>query len=285
MTKSVKSCLTRLYADDTVIYKASANRLNAIAEIQTDIENYQTWCIQNKLSVNIAKTKVMVFTAAKYHPNSIDVNLKMDNQTLQVVTDYKYLGVILDNNLTFEKHINSVHKVVCFKTYQLSCLRVFLTVKMALQIFNTTILPYFDYADIIYMNAQLGHINKLQIDQNRCLKICLRLNRLTHTDFVHCEAKTPMLSDRRSAHLLNYMYIRSRDPDYIDMRQIGTRAHTGPMVNVLRSNCAAFDRSVGYQGAVCWNLLPPTRRKSETLSIFKYNTKKALKAKIPLVVG
>ena len=156
---------------------------------------------------------------------------------------------------------------------------------MALQIYKTTILPYFDYADIVFMNANLGYINKLQTDQNRCLKICLKLDRLTHTDYVHYKADIPMLADRRHAHLLNYMYVRSRNLSYMDERAIHTRAHMGPMVKVLRSNCTAYDRSVEYHGAVSWNSLPPARRIVDTLSIFKYQTKIALKAKVPLVVG
>ena len=154
---------------------------------------------------------------------------------------------------------------------------------MALQIYKTTILPYFDYADIVYMNANLGLISKLQIDQNRCLKICLRFNRLTNTEFVHHKAKLPLLESHRYIHLLNYMYKRSRDTKYVDHRAIITRAHTGPLVTVSRSNCASFDKSVGYHGALCWNSLPSVRRNAETYDIFKSQSKLALAALVPQI--
>ena len=168
------------------------------------------------------------------------------------------------------------------KTYQLACLRDFLTEKMALNIYVTTILPYFDYADILYMNANLGYISKLQVDQNRCLKICLRLDRMTNTELVHHKAQLPMLTSRRYIHLINFMYKRSRDNNYVDNRLIGTRAHNGPLVRVTRSHCASFERSIGYQGALCWNSLPPNRRNAEDIFIFKSQSKIALRALIPL---
>ena len=74
----------------------------------------------------------MVFTPSNRHPNTINVNLSIDNQLLQVVPTYKYLGVILDQYLSFEQHIKSIHEMVIFKTYQLARLRHFLTSKMAL---------------------------------------------------------------------------------------------------------------------------------------------------------
>ena len=226
----------------------------------------------------------MIFTAKKIHPHTANINLLLNGDRLEVVNYYKYLGVILDNNLTFERHIKSIHKTVSFRTYQLSCLKIFLTIKMALNIYKTTILPHFDYADIIYMNALIGHIAPLQIDQNRCLKICLRQNRLAHTDFIQNEAKLPLLSSRRYMHLLNYMYMGSRDPFYVDEKNILTRAHTGPLVKVTRSNGVPYERSVEYQGAVCWNALPPPRRNAINITTFKAQSRLALEAMVPMVV-
>ena len=113
---SIINSSVRLYADDTVIYAASPNRVETVNLLQEELENYQTWCILNKLSVNILKTKVMVFTSAKQHPGTLD--LTMNNSKLLVVNTYKYLGVILDSNLTFEKHISFIHQVVCFLMFE-----------------------------------------------------------------------------------------------------------------------------------------------------------------------
>ena len=85
-------------------------------------------------------------------------------------------------------------------------------------------------------------IRQLQTDQNRCLKICLRLDRRTNTDYVHAKANCPKLVDRHEIHLLNYMYTRSRDPTCIYHRALCTRAYEGPLVKVLRANGATYSK-------------------------------------------
>ena len=80
------------------------------------------------------------------------------------------------------------------------------------------------------------------------------------------------------------MYTRLNDETCGDNRVIRTRAHTGPLFRVLRSNCASYDKSIEYHGAIGWNALPPTRRNAETLVIFKQQSKIELAARIPLVV-
>ena len=75
---------------------------------------------------------------------------------------YKYLGVILDPLLTFKLHLNFVSKTVAYKTYKLCNLRPFLSRKLALNIFTATIVPYFDYADILFVTTHENLLKPLQ---------------------------------------------------------------------------------------------------------------------------
>ena len=273
----------KLYADDTVIYNASQNIKAAEIELQQDLLNYQTWCEQNKLSVNSSKTKIMIFSTSDRKLKTLDVSIHLENR-LQVVPTYKYLGVILDPLLSYKKHILEQCKTIGFRSYQLSCMRAFLTKKLSLKVYVSTVLPYFDYADILFKNANVTLLAKLQYAQNRCLKTCLLLPHLTDTDYVHAKANLPLLAERRKAHMLNYMYKRSTQDAYVDNRLLHTRAHEGPLLRILRSNSAQYDRSVEYHGAGCWNSLLPGRRLAETYKIFQIETKKVLRASVPLVL-
>ena len=82
-----------------------------------------------------------------------------------------------------------------------------MTVKLALRVYTTTILPYFDYADILFMNANVNLLQKLQYAQNRCLNICLILPHLTHTNVVHHQANIPLLHHRRYSHMFK-LYVQ-----------------------------------------------------------------------------
>ena len=161
----------------------------------------------------------------------------------------------------------------------------FITQRMALNIYSSTVLPYFDYADIIYMNANVTDLQRLQYNQNRALKIALGLPWLTNTHFVHAKAKMPKLVDRRNVHLENYMYSRAQNESYLDKRLLPTRVYQGPVLKVLRANGAPYAKSVEYHGAVCWNSLPPGRRNVESKLLFKNQSKQILKNLTPLILA
>ena len=77
--------------------------------------------------------------------------------------------------------------------------------KLSISIFKATIVPYFGYADIIFHTTADKYLKPLQYAQNHCLKICMKYPHLTSTDIVHKDAKVNYPSDRRFAHILNYM--------------------------------------------------------------------------------
>ena len=278
VVKCIKNCKIKLYADDTVIYTAKHNFQLASNMIQEDLDCYSTWCKQNKLSVNATKTKIMIFAASSNKLKTLDVNITLDDHILQVVPSYKYLGVILDPLLKFNLHLKFIAKTVAYKTYKLCNLRPYLNQRLSVNIFVATILPYLDYADILFSTTHDNLLKPLQYAQNRCLKICLKYPHLTSTDVVHSDANCNYLSDRRRIHMENFMYKRSRDDTYVDDRNIRTRAFDGPMVKVLHSNSATYDRSVEFRGAVIWNGLAPERRNIPNFDEFKIKSLSILKA-------
>ena len=66
--------------------------------------------------------------------------LQINDPKLEFVSQYKYLGVILDSNLTFTKHLNNVIRINL-----LAKVRRYLDNQASLIIYKTMILPYFDY--------------------------------------------------------------------------------------------------------------------------------------------
>ena len=84
------------------------------------------------------------------------------------------------------------------KLLMLSKVWNYLNKEVALRIYKTMILPYFDYYDVIYNTANADGLDKLQRLQNKCLKIYLSLNRTHDTDDLHSQAKCPMLQAKAS---------------------------------------------------------------------------------------
>ena len=129
MPKCVKQCTVQLYADDTVIYFSNKCHIYAKDILQRDLDNLQVWCHKNKLIVNVKKTKSMIFGTTKKIGSLSNLDLKMQNMSLSQVTSYKYLGVVLDQSLTYTQHLQKLSKSISHKMYMLIRMRRYLTTR------------------------------------------------------------------------------------------------------------------------------------------------------------
>ena len=72
------------------------------------------WFQSNKLSLNTKKSNVMLFgTHIKTNQYKNDLRLSLDNVEIQCVNACKFLGVTIDQNLTWENHINQLSIKCC----------------------------------------------------------------------------------------------------------------------------------------------------------------------------
>ena len=196
--------------------------------------------------------------------------VKLGGVELKQVLSYKYLGVILDSTLNYNLHVSQVVRTVLHKLTLLSKMKRYLRDDTALNVYKAMLLPYFDYADVIFDKAIDRDTSKLQKLQNRCLKICMGKERRFSTEVIHKLAEVPFLKDRREAHVLNFMYTRKLNVKLLNNREIRTRAHDAPLFNIKVPRCEAFKRSVGYSGGISWNILPPKERNTESFLAFKH---------------
>ena len=202
----------------------------ALEPITLDI--LDTWCRQHNLSINIGKTKSVLFGTKKFNTNITCSNLTIAGEEIMFVDEYKNLGIILDKHLSFTKHIRYVQGLAAHKIYMLSKIRPCITQSVAIRIYKTKILPYFDQGDILFIDAFKKDTDKLQKLQNRALRICLNTNNRHHIVNLHNTTKISYLNDRRIYHLKIYAFSKTRQPEYLDNVQIRTRHREAP-----RSNC------------------------------------------------
>lgn len=88
-----------LYADDLVVLSESPT------ELQFMINSLFNYCSLWGLKINLNKSKIVVFRAGSRISNSL--NWKYGTEHIQIVNDYKYLGVNLTYNLSFTRHLDS----------------------------------------------------------------------------------------------------------------------------------------------------------------------------------
>ncbi|XP_035911816.1 uncharacterized protein LOC118512062 isoform X2 [Anopheles stephensi] len=91
------------YADDFVIIQKGKTATELEYKMQTAINSFSNTIQGLKLPINIDKTKFMIFSKK---PQNITIQIR--NQRIEKVTVYKYLGVWIDGNLFFKKHVEEL---------------------------------------------------------------------------------------------------------------------------------------------------------------------------------
>ena len=274
MQNALGSINLSLYADDTVLYVTGKNLGEMKINLEFSLKLFEGWCRANKLTLNPAKTKMVNFGTRHYVKKAKDVKVTLSNAELQVVPTYKYLGVTLDSTLSLQTHLKNVTNTVIHKLSILCKVRRYLTEKAAISVYKSMILPYFDYCDIIYDASNKGQLDRLQRLQNKCLKVCMRLERRHETENVHVRAHLPRLGVRREAHLCNFMFKRKEAGKHLNTRNVRTRLHDAPVFDLGAPNNETYKRSVKYKGARTWNSLPADVRNINSYEHFKAHQKR-----------
>ena len=279
-TNVLRNTPTRLYADDTVVYINDVN-VKLEQNLQISLNKLHLWCNKNKLTINIGKTKTMIFGSRKYVKQMHAVKLDINNIQLECVHTFKYLGVTLDMELKYNAHASTVYKLASHKVNTLRLIRPYIDEQTALQIYKMKILPYIDYGDIFYMSANNESLEALQKVQYRAIRTCLKTDIRTARIELLNRAQLPLLAFRRTVHLRNYMYKRSKNKKYLAPKTVNTRIHQAPVLTVPKSDTNALDRSILVKGGVEWNNLDLENRNSESYDSFKRKQRKWLNSKIP----
>ena len=157
----------KMFADDTTLY-TSGNDLNTLlTSFKKKLEKLFAWCNFNKLDINWSKTFFMFITNKRIN-KELPTKIQVDNILVDVVTDFKLLGITIDNKLNFEKYTTQLRAIINRKLYSIK--RIFyLNRAVKLQFFKTFILPYFDYCLSLFIYFPKASIQRI----NNAYYICL----------------------------------------------------------------------------------------------------------------
>ena len=176
-------------------------------------------------------------------------------------------------NLNFHKYLQGCIQRITHETYMLSKIRRYIDFNTAITIYKTMILPVLEYGDVAYDNTDTNLLKKLQVLQNRALRICLNRQEHIPTVILHRECKIAKLESRRIAHLRMFMFKQLNNELIVNRRNVFTRAHDAPLfiTSTVRPNNEKYKRNIYYKGALKWNELSVTNRKIDRNRTHKFS--------------
>lgn len=172
-----------LYADGTVIMAESAD------ELQKALNIYEQYCDTWRLTVNITKTKLLVFSKGR-QPN---YKFKYKNEDKEIVNEYKYLGIFFSKSGSFfncRKHMANQATKAMYSLIKNSN-RLSLPKDLQIDLFKKTVIPILLYGVEIWGFGSLDLIERVQL---KFLKYVLKLKRSTPNYIVYGETGCLLLS-------------------------------------------------------------------------------------------
>ena len=168
----ITSCEVLLYADDMVIFFASKNVSLIESTLTKDLQQISDWLIKNQLIINLkaGKTEAVLFGTTQKLKKFKELDIKLNTVKINNVTSYDYLGIIMDNTLSFKDDIQRTQKKAVSRTNLFFRIRSNLTPHAAKTVYNTMIRPLFTYSNLINL-ASKTYFKNFQRIQNRSFKI------------------------------------------------------------------------------------------------------------------
>ena len=98
-----------LYADDTNAFHSTSCIKTLSKTMQTELDKVVKWFSANKLSINASKTKFVLFKGKNKSQNE-QMSLRINTDVIKQVSSVRFLGLIINEGLTWKEHIDSVSK-------------------------------------------------------------------------------------------------------------------------------------------------------------------------------
>lgn len=195
-----------MYADDTTLvatlesFGNVSNHLALEGNINKEISKINEWLIINKLQLNVTKSKCMFFYK---HPKKIPaINICINNTVIEKVEHFNFLGITLDQHITWKKHTSNVNIKISRVVGLLRKLQHFFPQRILLTIYNSLIHPHLLYGLIVWGY----HHTKVEVLQKRAVRVLAHQPYISHTTPIFKDLQILKIKDLHTIQLYKLYY-------------------------------------------------------------------------------
>ena len=159
-----------LFADDTNIYYESNDLIELEKTVNKELKLLTLWLNLNRLALNVSKTNFVIFRSNKRALNH-NVILIMNRRAIEQKDHVKYLGVLMDQHLSWKQQISSVSKKISRGIGVLAKLRGNMDKKLLVNIYYCLVYSYLSYGVEAWGSACESNLSGIGILQNKAVRI------------------------------------------------------------------------------------------------------------------
>ena len=179
--KAINYCMVHHFADDTNLLLFDKSLKSLKKKINIDLKLLCQWLAANKISLNSSKTEYILFRR-KLKPINYELKIKINGKKLYPSTSIKYLGVFLDENLSWEIHVNSISLKLRRANGALSKIRHYVSSNVLNTVYYALFHSHMSYACQIWGQNRGSITNRIFILQKSAVRIMSFASCRTHSD-------------------------------------------------------------------------------------------------------
>ena len=266
-------CKVRMYADDVVLYTDVKSNEKFHFTLQADLDELSRWCKDWKMSINIKKCAIMRMSNCK---SAVVPRYCLDDSEVKVVQDFKYLGVHISSQCSWQQHIR--HAVSKGNQMLRFIKRNFKGCPQPVKetVYTSLVRPLLEYACCVWDPSGEGLKHELEMVQRRAARFVL-------DDYDRKKSVTDMLSkigwdtlqNRRQLSRFCFMFKMYHGYCKLDVSDIilepcyvGRNDHR-KKIRRLQSRVLQYHNSFFPRTIREWNKLPAEILETESAQEFK----------------
>ena len=178
--------------------------------INIELARIHEWLKIKKLSLNVEKTKLMIIHTLRRNMDLYEhLNLQINNQPIKRVKSFNFLGIVINEHLTWTDHIAHISQKINPVVALISRLKNQLPITILKMIYNSLILSRLHYGNILWGKSP-GSLIKLQ---KKALRAVIGAKYNAHTAPIEKKLKLLSLPDIHQTKL-TCLYKKSRTKVY-----------------------------------------------------------------------
>ena len=274
LSQNIKSKV-RLFADDTIVYKSIRHQQDSEI-LQQDLKTLEQWESLWQMDFNVTKCHVLSVT---HKTKPIVPKYDLHGHTLECVSSAKYLGVVINEKLSWNSHIDTItakaNRTASFVHRNLKgCPR-----KVQTQCFKTVVRPLLEYSSPIWDPHTQDQTHQVEMVQRKAARrICKNYDHRSSASALVRQLELQTLQERRKIDKVSLIYkIRTGEIDipaepYLKPTSRKTRGQVFKYhVPQSKKNCHLHSF---FPSAIrLWNTLPETSHTATSVSAFKASLK------------
>ena len=250
------------YADDCTLATTYSREdsLQEAGQLNNKLQSIQEWGALWQVNFAPEKTQAMVISRSPAAKATMRDKITMNGEALPILDHISILGVDIDEELRFDKHITKICHMASLKVTALRRMANTLDPRGLITLYKAQVRPHLEYAALAWLSSAPTHLNKLDKIQRRALRLVQDAPLPTQLDSLEHRRDVGAMTVLHKAQVLQVPHLASLCfPPRTAQRSTRTVLSSQLLVEVPRSRASQHLRTFAARVARMWNLFTATK--------------------------